>query len=55
MWRYALVGSGAVIGATLVVEWGGLDPGNVVRALSGLPAGAVVGSLVTALLTGGLS
>lgn len=47
-WRRALVATGALIGATIVVEWAGFDPGNAVRGASAVPAGIVIGALVSA-------
>jgi Predicted membrane protein (DUF2085) len=47
--RAALVVSAVPIAVTLVFEWtSGITPSNAIRALSGLPLGAVVASVVLA-------
>jgi uncharacterized membrane protein len=48
--RVLLIAGAVPIAATLLIEWGGVaDPGNVVRALSGVVAGAAVATAVLTL------
>lgn len=47
-WRRALLAAGVLTVLTIVIERGGLDPGNRIRAAAALPLGGVVGALVTA-------
>lgn len=48
-WRRALLATGAVVALTYLIEWGGVPPGNAVRAVTAIPFGAVVGALILAV------
>lgn len=48
-WRRALVATAAIALFTYLIEVGGVQPGNGVRAATAVPCGIVVGALVVAV------
>ena len=48
-WRRALVATGAIAMSSFLIEWGGVQPGNALRAATAVPCGVVIGALVVAV------